>query len=36
MQTIKDIRSLFEKTEKEQWHALFSQYKDDARAGVQI
>ncbi len=35
MQTIKDIRSLFEKTEKEQWHALFSQYKDDARAGVQ-
>ncbi len=35
MQTIKDIRCLFEKTEKEQWHALFSQYKDDARAGVQ-
>ena len=35
MQSIKDIKQLFEKTEKEQWNALFSQYKMDERAGVQ-
>ena len=35
MQSIKDIKQLFEQAEKEQWNALFSQYKTDERAGVQ-
>ena len=35
MQSIKDIKQLFEQTEKEQWNALFPQYKTDERAGVQ-
>ena len=35
MQSIKAIKCLFEQTEKEQWNALFSQYKEDERAGVQ-
>ena len=35
MQGIKDIKQLFEQAEKEQWNALFSQYKTDERAGVQ-
>lgn len=35
MQTIKEIKLLFEQSEKEQWDALFSQYKEDERAGVQ-
>ena len=35
MQSIKDIKQLFEQAEKEQWNALFPQYKTDERAGVQ-
>lgn len=35
MLSIKAIKCLFEQTEKEQWNALFSQYKEDERAGVQ-
>lgn len=35
MQSIKEIKLLFEQTEKEQWHALFSSYSEDGRAGVQ-
>ena len=35
MQSIKEIKLLLEQTEKEQWHALFSQYRTDERAGVQ-
>lgn len=35
MQSIKEIKCLFEHTEKEQWNALFSQYREDERAGVQ-
>ena len=35
MQSIKEIKQLFEQAEKEQWNALFSQYKTDERAGVQ-
>ncbi len=35
MQSIREIRNLFEKVEKEQWNALFSQYIGDERAGVQ-
>lgn len=35
MQSIKEIRTLFEQSEKEQWHALFSQYTHDSRVGVQ-
>ena len=35
MQSIKDIKQLFEQAEKEQWYALFSQYKTDERVGVQ-
>ena len=35
MQSIKDIKQVFEQAEKEQWNALFSQYKTDERAGVQ-
>ena len=31
MQSIKDIKQLFEQAEKEQWNALFSQYKTDER-----
>lgn len=34
MQSIKDIKQLFEQAEKEQWNALFPQYKTDERAGV--
>lgn len=35
MQSIKEIKLLFEQTEKEQWNALFSSYAEDRRAGVQ-
>lgn len=35
MQGIKEIRRLFEQTEKEQWSALFSYYAEDSRIGVQ-
>lgn len=35
MQRIKEIKSLFEQSEKEQWNALFSRYKEDERTGVQ-
>ncbi|MCH5252311.1 MAG: ribonuclease HII [Lachnospiraceae bacterium] len=35
MQKIQEIKDLFAKTKKEQWHALFSQYEADKRAGVQ-
>lgn len=35
MQSIKEIKLLLEQTEKEQWHALFSQYRTDERSGVQ-
>ncbi|MCI5938095.1 MAG: ribonuclease HII, partial [Eubacterium sp.] len=35
MQSIKEIKLLLEQAEKEQWHALFSQYRTDERAGVQ-
>lgn len=35
MQSIKEIKLLFEQAEKEQWDALFSQFKVDERAGVQ-
>ncbi len=35
MQSIKDIKSLFQHAGKEQWNALFSQFRDDERAGVQ-
>lgn len=35
MQSIKEIKLLLKQTEKEQWHALFSQYRTDERAGVQ-
>lgn len=35
MQSIKDIKLLFEQAEKEQWNALFSQFETDERAGVQ-
>ena len=35
MQSIKEIKCLFDKAEKEQWNALFSQYREDERAGVQ-
>lgn len=35
MQSIKEIRRLFEQTEKEQWRALFSCYAGDGRTGVQ-
>lgn len=35
MQSIKEIRRLFEQTEKEQWRALFSCYAGDERTGVQ-
>jgi ribonuclease HII len=34
MQSIKDIKLLFEQTEKEQWNALFSQFQTDERTGV--
>lgn len=34
MHSIKEIKQQFEKTEKEQWHALFSQYMADERVGV--
>ena len=34
MQSIKEIKRLFEQTEKEQWRALFSRYVEDRRAGV--
>lgn len=34
MHSIKEIKKQFEKTEKEQWHNLFSQYMADERAGV--
>lgn len=34
MQSIKEINLLFERTEKEQWHALFSSYAEDERTGV--
>lgn len=35
MQSIKDIKQQFEQAEKGQWNALFSQYMEDERAGVQ-
>ncbi len=35
MQSIKEIKLLFEEAEKEQWNALFSQFQTDERAGVQ-
>lgn len=35
MQTISEIKCLFEQSKKEQWDALFSQYKKDERTGVQ-
>lgn len=35
MQSIKEIKTLFEQSEKEQWNALFSQYREDSRTGVQ-
>lgn len=35
MQSIKEVKLLFEHAEKEQWDALFSQFKDDERTGVQ-
>ena len=35
MEKIQEIKDLFAKAEKEQWHALFSQYEKDERAGVQ-
>lgn len=35
MQTIKEIKLLFEQSKREQWDALFSQFKEDERAGVQ-
>lgn len=35
MEKIQEIKDLFAKAEKEQWHALFSQYERDERAGVQ-
>lgn len=35
MQTISAIKCLFEQSKKEQWDALFSQYKKDERTGVQ-
>lgn len=35
MQSIKEIKLLFEQSEKEQWNALFSHYAADERAGVQ-
>lgn len=35
MQSIKEIKQQFEQAEKEQWNALFSQYMEDERAGVQ-
>lgn len=35
MQRIKEIKSLFEQSGKEQWNALFSRYKEDERTGVQ-
>jgi len=34
MQSIKDIKLLFEQTEKEQWIALFPHFKEDERSGV--
>ena len=34
MQSIKEIKRLFEQTEKEQWCALFSRYAEDGRAGI--
>lgn len=34
MQSIKEIKHLFEQTEKEQWRALFSRYVEDRRSGV--
>ena len=34
MYSIKEIKQQFEKAEKEQWHALFSQYTTDERVGV--
>lgn len=34
MQSIKEIKHLFEQTEKEQWRALFSRYVEDGRSGV--
>lgn len=34
MQTIKDIKLLFEEAKKEQWRALFSQFENDERTGV--
>ena len=35
MQTISEIKCLFEQSKKEQWDALFSQYEKDERTGVQ-
>ncbi len=35
MQSIKEIKLLFEQSEKEQWNALFSQFQTDERKGVQ-
>lgn len=35
MQTIKEIKLLFEQSKREQWDALFSQFTEDERAGVQ-
>lgn len=35
MQTIREIKLLFEQSKKEQWDALFSQYEEDERSGVQ-
>lgn len=35
MQSVKEIKTLFDQSEKEQWNALFSQYNEDPRIGVQ-
>ncbi len=35
METIKQIKDIFNQSKKEQWDALFSQYRLDGRAGVQ-
>lgn len=35
MQSIKDVRRLFEETAREAWSSLFVQFSDDDRAGIQ-
>ncbi len=35
MESIKEIKLLFEQSEREQWNALFSQFEEDERVGVQ-